>query len=234
TTSPGDPARRPVATVSSHRADLLPYDRKVSYRTNLDAAGPRPGKGRSDPDGFVHVVRLDEIEPRDDLLRFGERSIVNGLLPVADAHRLCRRRRPEDLGVEQPALLTQVISMLDATPHRLAELPRGQLVDQGFVTVDENHELHKGSPLSRCRTIERRATANYPLAHRCRRRPRPADSAKPQRPCGLRAIRRLLSTVVLPRGLRCTAQTAASRFRPRHASSSLRCWSSSEVSLSRY
>src|SRR6185437_7594755 len=165
TTSPGDPARRPVATVSSHRADLLPYDRKVSYRTNLDATGPRPGKGRSDPDGFVHVVRLDQIEPRDDLLRFGERSIVNGLLPVTDAHRLCRRRRPEDLGVEQPALLTQVISMLDTTPHRLAELPRGQLVDQGFVAIDENHELHKGSPLSRCRTIERRATANYPLAH---------------------------------------------------------------------
>jgi hypothetical protein len=89
------------------------------------------GNVAPDAHGFVHVFRLDEIEARDDLLRFGERTVVNGLLPVANAHRFRRRRRPKNLCVEQLALFAQVIGVLDATTHGFAELARAQLFKQG-------------------------------------------------------------------------------------------------------
>src|SRR5262249_7208236 len=138
----------PLETIAARSAtlrgaDLLPNESEVLHGPNLDAACPRPGKRRADPHGFVHVVRLDEIEARDDLLRFGERSVVNGLLPISNAHRFGRRRRPKNLRVEQPALFAQVVGVLDAPAHRFAELARAQLFKEGLVTVYENQELHR-------------------------------------------------------------------------------------------
>src|SRR5690349_6011157 len=53
-----------------------------------DFDGPLPGgrKARRDPDGFIQVVDVDQVEPAERLARFGERAVGDDPLALPDAH----------------------------------------------------------------------------------------------------------------------------------------------------
>src|SRR6059036_3190582 len=78
---------RPIEAV-----DPPPNGPDVLHRSNLDAAGLDPGELRRDADRLVHVLGLDQVEAREQLLGLGERSIDDGPPPVADAHLFGGRR----------------------------------------------------------------------------------------------------------------------------------------------
>src|SRR6267378_397107 len=72
------------------RVDSPPDHLDVAHGANFDAAGAGPGKLFGDLDGFVHVLRLDQIEASQDFFGFTERPIQDLGAAVADSDGLRR------------------------------------------------------------------------------------------------------------------------------------------------
>src|SRR4029079_996451 len=104
-------------------ADALGNGADVAHRANLDATQLRPGKFHGDPNGLVHVVSLDEIEPAEHFFGLGEWTVDRRRLAIADANRLCGGGRLELLRVDEISLAFELLGVLDAPFHRLVELP---------------------------------------------------------------------------------------------------------------
>src|SRR5258706_6367490 len=66
-------------------------------RPDLDRAVPRGRDAGGDRGRLVEVLRLDQVEAAELLLRLRERAVGREELRFADAHRARRRRRLERL-----------------------------------------------------------------------------------------------------------------------------------------
>src|SRR5215218_5203615 len=81
---------------------LLARDRVFSRverpdRPELDATESRHGVLARDLDRLVKVAAVDDVEPRDPLLRLGERAVGDDDLAAAHAHRRRILDRPQPL-----------------------------------------------------------------------------------------------------------------------------------------
>src|SRR5262249_35034755 len=152
----------------------------LHHRPHLDRpAEPRSGKTGCEVEGLVEVVRLDEEEAAEDLLRVGERAIGGERLPVLDADggRALRRvqlpvggdaglfREREELAPNRllllvgqpPELLGGTVSCVDqqCVPHRFL------LQTKRSVTAPTNDAPGKGQPTGES-TRSRRAARDAP------------------------------------------------------------------------
>src|SRR4051812_35830578 len=78
----------PISPVGAPSISRLGWWHQFSDRPHLDASDPCWRNLRGRLDGFVPIVGVYQIEPRDALLRFGKRSIGDGHLAVPDSHGL--------------------------------------------------------------------------------------------------------------------------------------------------
>src|SRR5436309_456250 len=125
---------------SSMIAKLVEYpasDRfDVAHGPNLDAPRLGPGKLLRDPDRFVHVPGLDQIEASENLLGLAERSVGHASAAVSDAQGFRGRRAFEHLGLDEGSLAAELVGMRKAVAHHAVSLALGQGVEQGAVGID--------------------------------------------------------------------------------------------------
>src|SRR5262245_5175216 len=108
---------------------------QLADRPDLDRALTRRRNLRSDLNGLVEIRRFDQVEPRELLLRLGERAVGHEQLAIADSDRGCGLDGLQRLGCdEKPALAESV-----AASRAFAVLNRVKLFS---FEIDETGVFH--------------------------------------------------------------------------------------------
>src|SRR2546425_11593612 len=110
-------ATRCEPLLGRRRAASAPHSRNLTDRTNLDAAGVRPGELPGDLDRLFHILGLDPIETSQNLFGFTERPVGNLGAAVSDPHPFRRFRTLEHLGLREMATPAEVVCVRAATAH---------------------------------------------------------------------------------------------------------------------